>query len=215
LKNLIATLAATILILAPNIVLAEILPVYKDGGETYTFNAERDVVYQLHPGTCEGIRNIKLTFNRAVTAKISLQPVDNEQSLALDKVSATCKVTVSGFSAVDIDSINLEVRVKKSWLTDKGLANSDVAFFDYDSKASQWQKLTVTQTDSKEVYVYYSVKPNNLESWALAGTVNDSFPFNLPQVNNVSWILIICPCLVLLAMLAEAIILRQLWKPQY
>jgi len=78
--------------------------------------------------------------------------------------------TLTNLANEKIESVDLELKVEKSWLAEKGLSEDKVALYKYGDDTGSWDKLAIVKTRSDANFVYYKVSTSGFSYYAIGST---------------------------------------------
>lgn len=171
-----------------------------------------------------GIKEIQIQVNNpAQNVKITV--------LKYDGKPAEVSVEKSGkvFQYIQIKTENLEdnlekatitTKVKKTWVSDNGLEEENIALFKFNEATINWEELTTTYEEEDNIYYYYVSELTSFSYFAISekvivaepegdksikGAIKDSE--DLKKSGNLKWIWIIA--IVLVALITLGVINRR------
>jgi PGF-pre-PGF domain-containing protein len=184
-------------------------PKYENGGEVYGISASASQGIVFFPDNCESIDKVTIVAKNSINGSIIVKQVnDDERNKALDTVYETCSVELKDFTKDDIESITVNVKVKKTWVDLKNLKKEQLSFFSYDTNAKKWNNDSMTVKADSTNYYNYEVSPSNFNLWAVAKSTSavDVWGF---IISNLGWVLLCCITLLILLLVAFIIMRRR------
>ncbi|KXK26804.1 MAG: hypothetical protein TR69_WS6001000825 [candidate division WS6 bacterium OLB20] len=186
----------------------QITPVYREDGEVYGIDIAASDRVSFFPTGCESIDKVTIEAKNAIKGEIILRKLDENpkpDAGEIDNVFEYCELEFDGIDADDIQSTEVELKVRKSWIEDNNLSEDDIALFTFNEDDNTWSRENTAQKTESSIYFFYDSEAGNFPYWAV-GQRSESFLSSI----NAGVILLCCiVSLLLLILLAFALAARR------
>lgn len=170
-------------------------PEYQNGEEVFGINTQSDKKVSVYPEGCKGIERIVISLKGEIDGEIRISssnentPVEGKQ---IDKAYEYCSFKYTGIEREDIESMTIDSKIRKSWLSSESVDESDIALYTFDNG---WKNEKTNKETDNTIYSFYKTEIGFTEYIALGEYQGNSLPFGLNP-----WIIIVC-CVGLLFLL--------------
>jgi len=148
-----------------------VLPEYRDGGEVYGINLGSSQRVSLFPEGCESIDKITLESKNPINGEIFVKPLNENPKkdvAELDKVFEFCQVELKNINKDDLQNVNVEAKVRKSWLDENDVNEDQIALFTFNEGDKTWAPHDTSKKTESSIYFFYSSRAENFPYWAVA-----------------------------------------------
>ncbi len=122
-----------------------------------------------------GIKEIKIQVKDEIkNVKITISKYENKPS------AVSVKKTGNVYQYIHIETKNLEknlekatlkIKVKKSWVSDRGLGKDNISLFKFDNTSKKWNELKTTYKEDDDNNYYYDVELTSFSYFAISEKV--------------------------------------------
>jgi PGF-pre-PGF domain-containing protein len=149
------------------------------------FNATATVVYTSIPTAFEfeNITVAEVTLNiadeHAIFATVNIQQLtEKPPAIVSDPPGIVYRYLdiSTELEDEDIDSVDIQFEVEKSWIVEAGIDESAVTLYEYDPETGLWNLLLTAKVGQDDAYIYYSATSPRFSVFAIAGEPLASAP---------------------------------------
>jgi PGF-pre-PGF domain-containing protein len=183
-----------------------ILPEYRDGGEVYGVNVAASQRVSMFPEGCESIDKITIESQNPINGEIFVKPLGENPKpdvTELDKVFEYCHVELRNINQTDLRDVDVELKVRKNWLTDNDVSSDQMALFTFNETDRVWEPHDTSRKTESSIYFFYSSSAENFPNWAVARYA----PGLLAGINP--GLLLLCCIILLIVFILAALLLSS------
>jgi PGF-pre-PGF domain-containing protein len=173
-------------------------PRYEDGSEVFGIDIESGRRVSIYPEGCGFVERITFDFNDDVDGEIRINSFGEETPIEekeIEKVVEYCEIELSNIDSEKIESMNMDTRVRKSWLRSEGVEEQDIALYSYGDDDSDWTSERTQKESDNSIYVFYNSEVDYSQYVAIGEYKGDGlFGFN-------PWMILICCVLIIILLL--------------
>lgn len=118
-----------------------------------------------------GLKEIQIEVkNEAQNVKVSVTKYENKPAaVSVEKAGKVFQyMQIKVDNVVDkLEKAKISTKVKKTWVSENGLAKDKVGLFKFDETAGKWNELTTTYTSEDDTYYYYDAEVASFSYFAI------------------------------------------------